>query len=116
MKFGPILRKIARKTFINSTMTIIKPKMDPTMDVRFCELDSEAFQQNPFPSDCPDDHVTVLDEFKVRDEELLDKEWRSNFPMLYEACRAGYGASDLLHYGFGVSGNSVFCRQGFKVR
>merc|ERR1712098_441451 len=36
------------------------------------------------------------------------------FPKAYAATKGGQGAAGCLYYGFGVIGDSVYCREGYK--
>ena len=56
--------------------------------------------------------MQILPEFTVPDDKM--EMFKAGFPKFYEATKAGAGAAGMLYYGFSVSGNSVFCREGYK--
>merc|ERR1711915_856923 len=41
------------------------------------------------------------------------QEFLNGFEKFYNASKNGAGAAGMLYYGFAVSGNSVFCREGY---
>ena len=56
--------------------------------------------------------MQILPEFTVPDDKM--EMFKAGFPKFYNATKAGAGAAGMLYYGFSVSGNSVFCREGYK--
>jgi len=92
----------------------IKPHMDSRLadQVKIVPLDSGALLLNSFPKGTKDTHVTILPEFAVPAGRM--EEFKAGFPKFYAATKNGPGASGMLYYGFGVSGDSVYCREGFK--
>ena len=98
---------------LQSDIDIIKTKMDERLTIKYCVLDTGALQINSFPRGCEDTHVTILPEFIVPEEKLT--EFKAGFAKFYEATKTGAGAAGMLYYGFSVCGNSVYCREGYKV-
>ena len=78
---------------------------------------------------CPDTHITIFSEFTVPAGRMADfrvsifatmREWftettQAGFEKFYTATRQGAGAAGCLYYGFAVSGDSLYCREGYKV-
>jgi len=89
----------------------IKPHMDGRLTIKYAELDSGALLMNALPSGCSDSHITILPEFIVPEGKL--QEFLNGFEKFYNASKNGAGAAGMLYYGFAVSGNSVFCREGY---
>merc|ERR1711970_346210 len=92
----------------------LKSHMDSRLadQVKIVPLDSGALLLNSFPKGTKDTHVTILPEFAVPAGRM--EEFKAGFPKFYAATKNGPGASGILYYGFGVSGDSVYCREGFK--
>jgi len=95
-----------------SELEKVKPKMDGRLPIKFIELDSGALLLNPFPKGCQDTHVTILPEFIVPAGKM--DEFKAGFPKFYTATKNGPGATGGYYYGFGISGDSVYAREGFK--
>ena len=57
-----------------------------------------------------DTHVTVCPYFKVPEGKM--EAFKAGFADFYKATAAG--TDECLYYGFAVSGNTVFCREGYK--
>jgi len=95
-----------------SELEKVKPHMDGRLPIKFVDLDSGALLLNTFPAGAADTHVTILPEFVVPAGKL--DEFKAGFPKFYAATKGGAGASGALYYGFGVSGDSVYCREGYK--
>ena len=91
----------------------VKPHMDGRLPIKFVELDSGSLHLNSFPKGCQDTHITILPEFMVPAGKMA--EFKAGFPKFYAATKSGPGAAGALYYGFGVDGDSVYCREGFKV-
>merc|ERR1712198_475948 len=90
----------------------VKEKRDGRLPIKFVDLDSGALLLNAFPKGCADTHITILPEFVVPAGKM--DEFKAGFPKFYAATKDGPGASGALYYGFGVAGDSVYCREGFK--
>jgi len=90
----------------------IKPHMDGRLPIKYADLDAGSLLINPFPSSSPDTHVTILPEFTVPAGRMAD--FQAGFEKFYTATKAGAGASGCLYYGFAISGDSVYCREGYK--
>lgn len=61
-------------------------------------------------STTPDTHVTICPTFHVPDGKL--EAFKATFPDFYSGVATG--TDETLYYGFAVSGNDVFCREGYK--
>merc|ERR1712224_378661 len=87
----------------------LKEPMGPLGTV-FWETDEGSmwFGENDNPSS--DTHVTIVPYFTVPDGKM--DEFKAGFPDFYKGTKAG--TKDCLYYGFCVSGNQVFCREGYK--
>jgi hypothetical protein len=57
-----------------------------------------------------DTHVTIVPYFTVPEEKM--DEFKKGFGAFYKGTRRG--TKECLYYGFAVSGNQVFCREGYK--
>merc|ERR1712110_1352634 len=90
----------------------IKPHMDGRLPIKYADLDAGSLLINPFPRSGPDTHVTILPEFTVPAGRMAD--FQAGFEKFYTATKAGAGASGCLYYGFAISGDSVYCREGYK--
>jgi len=93
-------------------LDVVKPKMDGRLPIKFVDLDSGALLLNAFPKGCADTHITILPEFVVPAGKM--DEFKAGFPKFYAATKNGPGASGAFYYGFGIAGDSVYCREGFK--
>ena len=91
----------------------IKPHMDGRLPMKFVDLDSGSLLLNALPKGAADTHVTILPEFIVPAGRM--DEFKAGFSKFYNATKSGPGAAGALYYGFGVSGDSVYCREGYKV-
>ena len=87
--------------------------MDGRLTIKYLELDSGALMLNPLPSGCADTHITILPEFVVPDGRM--DEFKAGFEKFYNATKNGSGASGMYYYGFSIVGDSVYCREGYKV-
>ena len=96
-----------------SELDKVKPHMDGRLPIKFVDLDSGSLLLNPFPKGAADTHVTILPEFVVPGGRI--EEFKAGFPKFYAATKGGAGAAGALYYGFGVSGDNVYCREGYKV-
>eukprot|EP00090_Calanus_glacialis_P022129 TRINITY_DN3414_c0_g1_i1.p1 TRINITY_DN3414_c0_g1~~TRINITY_DN3414_c0_g1_i1.p1 ORF type:complete len:252 (-),score=73.63 TRINITY_DN3414_c0_g1_i1:121-876(-) len=90
----------------------IKPHMDGRLPIKFVDLDAGSLLLNAFPKGCADSHVTILPEFIVPAGKV--DEFKAGFPKFYAATKNGPGAAGCLYYGFGFSGESMYCREGYK--
>jgi len=95
-----------------SEIAKVKPHVTGRLPIKFVELDSGSLLLNAFPKGTADTHVTILPEFVVPAGKMAD--FKTAFPKLYAATKGGPGASGGLYYGFGIAGDSVYCREGFK--
>eukprot|EP00090_Calanus_glacialis_P022131 TRINITY_DN3414_c1_g1_i2.p1 TRINITY_DN3414_c1_g1~~TRINITY_DN3414_c1_g1_i2.p1 ORF type:complete len:163 (-),score=56.35 TRINITY_DN3414_c1_g1_i2:80-529(-) len=86
--------------------------MDGRLPIKFVDLDSGSLLLNAFPKGCADTHVTILPEFNVPAGKM--EEFKAGFPKFYAATKSGPGAAGALYYGFGVAGDSAYCREGYK--
>eukprot|EP00088_Acartia_fossae_P061394 TRINITY_DN7380_c0_g1_i11.p1 TRINITY_DN7380_c0_g1~~TRINITY_DN7380_c0_g1_i11.p1 ORF type:complete len:268 (-),score=77.69 TRINITY_DN7380_c0_g1_i11:118-870(-) len=89
----------------------LKPHLGPK-GARMVELDSGSLAPAAMPKGCTDTHITILVEFIVPDGKL--DEFKAGFPKFYKATKSGAGAEGCYYYGFGIEGNSVICREGYK--
>ena len=96
-----------------SDLEAIKPHMDGRLPIKFVDLDSGALLLNPLPTGCQDTHITILPEFKIPEGRM--EEFIAGFEKFYTATKTGAGAAGMLYYGFAVVGDSVYCREGYKV-
>lgn len=94
----------------SSDIEMLRPHLGPR-GARMIELDSGALAIAAMPKGCKDDHITILVEFSVPAGKM--DEFKAGFSKFYGATKGGVGASGCLYYGFGVEGNSVFCREGY---
>merc|ERR1712055_144109 len=94
-----------------SELDKVKPHMDGRLTIKYVELDSGALQIAAFPKGAQDTHITILPEF-VMPVGKLD-EFKAGFPKFYAATKSGAGAAGCLYYGFGTSGESIYCREGY---
>ena len=97
-----------------SDLETIKPHMDHGLPIRFVNLDTDAILLNPLPSGCQDTHISLLPEFKII-EGRMEEFVASGFKSFYTATKTGTGAAGTLYYGFAVVGDTVYCREGYKV-
>jgi len=95
-----------------SELEKVKPHMDGRLPFKFVDLDSGSLLLNAFPKGVVDTHITILPEFTVPAGKM--DEVKAGIPKFYAATKGGAGASGALYYGFGVSGESVYCREGYK--
>jgi len=95
-----------------SELEKVKPHMDSRLPIKYVELDTGALQLNAFPKGAQDTHVTILPEFIIPAGKM--DEFKAGFPKFYAATKNGPGASGCLYYGFGFSGDSMYCREGYK--
>jgi len=96
----------------SSEIEKVKPHMDGRLPVKFVDLDSGSLLLNSLPKGCPDTHVTILPEYKVPAGKMAES--KANFSKLYTATKGGKGAAGTLYYGFSASGDTLYCREGFK--
>ena len=96
-----------------SELEKIKPHMDGRLTIKYADLDSGSLLLSPLPTSCQDTHVTIIPEFIVPAERLA--EFKAGFSKFYTATKTGAGAAGILFYGFAISGNSVYCREAYKV-
>jgi len=90
----------------------LKPHMDGRLPIKYIELDSGALLLNSFPAGSVDTHVTILPEFIVPAGKM--DEFKAGFSKFYAATKNGSGAAGGIYYGFGIAGDSVYCREGYK--
>lgn len=90
----------------------IKPHMDGRLPIKYADLDAGSLLINPFPSSGRDTHITIFPEFTVPAGRMAD--FQAGFEKFYTATKAGAGAAGCLYYGFATSGDSVYCREGYK--
>jgi len=95
-----------------SELEKVKPHMDSRLPIKYVELDTGALLLNAFPKGAQDTHVTILPEFIIPAGKM--DEFKAGFPKFYAATKNGPGASGCLYYGFGFSGDSMYCREGYK--
>jgi len=95
-----------------SELEKVKPHMDGRLPMKFVDLDSGSLLLNALPKGAADTHVTILPEFIVPAGRM--DEFKAGFSKFYNATKSGPGAAGALYYGFGVSGDSVYCREGYK--
>ena len=96
-----------------SELEKIKPHMDGRLTIKYALLDTGSLLLSPFPTSCQDTHVTILPEFVVPEDRMED--FKAGFAKFYSATKAGAGAAGMIFYGFAISGNSVYCREAYKV-
>merc|ERR1712080_27689 len=89
----------------------LKPALGPR-GARFIPLEAGALKLGYTPSAGQDTHITILPEFTVPDGKMGDA--KAALPKFAAATKAGAGAANGLYYGFGIEGNSVFAREGYK--
>jgi len=89
----------------------LKPALAPR-GARFIPLQPGALKLGYTPSAGQDTHITILPEFTVPDGKMGDA--MAALPKFAAATKAGAGAANGLYYGFGIEGNSVFAREGYK--
>jgi len=93
-------------------LTTLRPHLEPLAgQVRFITLDSGSMSLKAMPKGCKDTHLAFLPEFIVPDGRM--EEFKAGFAKFYETTKNGKGAAGCYYYGFGVEGNSVFCREGY---
>jgi len=95
----------------SADLDLLRPHLAPK-GARFITLDSGSLVLNQFPKGCADKHVALLVEFEVPAGRM--DEFKAGFPKFYAATKNGAGASGCYYYSFGIEGNSVFCREGYK--
>lgn len=90
---------------------------NPTVSTVYYELDGGSIM-SPLPSDLvvypewegwPDSHVIIMPYFTVPEGKMDD--FKKNFDAFYAGVKGG--TKDTIYYGFAVSGNQVFCREGY---
>jgi len=79
--------------------------------IKIVELDSGALNLKSFPKGTQDTHVTILPEFVVPAGRM--DEFKAGFPKFYAATKNGPGGAGCLYYGFGIAGDTVYCREGY---
>ena len=99
---------------LESELEKIKPHMDGRLTIKYAVLDPGSLLLSAFPTSCKDTHVTVLPEFIVPEDRM--EEFKAGFAKFYSATKAGAGAAGMIYYGFAISGNSVYCREAYKVK
>jgi len=92
-------------------LDLLRPHLEPK-GARMITLDGGALALNPFPKGCADRHIALLVEFTVPAGKM--DEFKAGFSKFYTATKNGAGASGCYYYSFGIEGNSVFCREGYK--
>ena len=97
-----------------SELEKIKPHMDGRLTIKYAVLDTGSLLLSPFPTSCQDTHVTMIPEFIVPEDRMAD--FKAGFAKFYSATKAGAGAAGMIYYGFAISGNSVYCREAYKVK
>ena len=96
-----------------SELEKIKPHMDGRLTIKYAALDTGSLLLSPFPTSGQDTHVTIIPEFIVPEDRMED--FKAGFAKFYSATKAGAGAAGMIFYGFAISGNSVYCREAYKV-
>merc|ERR1739848_463157 len=76
----------------------------------FWETDEGSMWFSQDDASSADTHVSIVPYFTVPDGKM--DEFKAGFPDFYKGTKAG--TKDCLYYGFCVSGNQVFCREGYK--
>ncbi|CAE8617371.1 unnamed protein product [Polarella glacialis] len=91
-----------------SELEKLKPALGP-LGAKFWETDPGGMW---FGGDASgqDTHVTIVPYFTVPDGKMDD--FKAGFKGFYEGTKVG--TKECLYYGFCVSGNEVFCREGYK--
>jgi len=92
-------------------LEVLKPHLEPR-GAKLIPLDSGSLAPVAMPKGCADNHITILVEFTVPDGKMDD--FKAGFPKFYKATKEGAGAAGCYYYSFGVLGNTVFCREGYK--
>merc|ERR1719230_2046390 len=86
----------------------LKEALGP-LGTKFWELDTGSFWMNPYDAVAGSDkHVTIVPYFTVPDGKM--DEFKTGFLDFYNGVRTG--TKKCIYYGFGVSDNTVFCREG----
>jgi len=92
-------------------LDVLRPHLEPK-GAKLITLDSGSLAPVPMPKGCADTHITILVEFTVPDGKMDD--FKAGFPKFYDATKNGAGAAGCYYYSFGILGNTVYCREGYK--
>lgn len=92
-------------------LDVLRPHLEPK-GAKLITLDSGSLAPVAMPKGCQDTHITILVEFNVPEGRMDD--FKAGFPKFYDATKKGSGASGCYYYGFGILGNTVYCREGYK--
>jgi len=92
-------------------LEVFRPHLEP-FGAKLITLDGGSLAPQPMPKDCQDTHITLLVEFTVPDGRM--DEFKAGFPKFYDATKNGAGAEGCYYYSFGIIGNTVYCREGYK--
>merc|ERR1712198_60091 len=92
-------------------LDLLRSHLEPK-GAKMITLDSGSLAPIAMPKGCQDTHITILVEFTVPDGRM--DEFKAGFPKFYEATKKGAGAAGCYYYSFGLLGNTVYCREGYK--
>ena len=87
----------------------LKEALEP-LGTKFYALDEGAMAFHDVGQEVEDSHVTVLPYFTVPEGKL--EEFKKHLPAFYRHTKNG--TKECLYYGFAISGNTVFCREGYR--